>query len=71
MKIGYHYVVKKRKINCLKNLAQNLNLLNQLFDEAVGNVLVTPKLEHAHDRFMAVVDEEAMNIGTDPGAFYT
>ena len=51
-----------------------MNLLNQLFDEAAGNVLVTPqyekvkscweKLEEAHDRFIATVDEKSMDIDT-------
>ena len=70
---------KRERSTALRNFTRNLNLLNQLFDEAAGKVLVTPqyekvkscweKLEEAHDRFIATVDEKAMDIDTDPEGY--
>ena len=67
---------KRERSSALRNFTRNLNLLNELFDDAAGNSLVTPqynkvkscweRLEEAHDEFMAKADETAMDIETDP-----
>ena len=70
---------RRERSSALRNFTRNLNLLNELFDEAAENILVTPqfekvkscweKLEDAHDRFMATVDEKVMDIDTDPEGY--
>ena len=70
---------KRGRSTALRNFTRNLNLLNDLFDEKAGNVLVAPqfdkvkscweKLEDAHDRFMAIVDDSAMDVDTDPEGY--
>ena len=67
---------KRERSSALRNFTRNLNLINDLFDDAAGNSLVTPqynkvkscweRLEEAHDKFMAKADETAMDIETDP-----
>ena len=70
---------KRGRSTSLRNFTRNLNLLNDLFDEKAGSVLVAPqfdkvkscweKLEDAHDRFMAIVDDSAMDVDTDPEGY--
>ena len=67
---------KSGRSTALRNFTRNLNLLNDFFDEKARSVLVVPqfdkvksrweKLEDVHDRFMAIVDDSAMDVDTHP-----